>query len=136
MAAAPVLATVDSLRPGTKGHNLVVQVVDAKTVIERSKGPKGTPLRVAECIVGDSTGVIVLIARNAQVDVATKGAFLTLTNAKLDMFRGSMRLVVDGNGKMEVAEGESFSPKMENNLSLIEYEMVAVPAPGSEVTAA
>ena len=30
------------------------------------KGAKGVPLKVSECIVGDGTGVVVLIARNDQ----------------------------------------------------------------------
>ena len=41
------------------------QVLETKIVIDR-KGAKGAPLKVAECIVGDATGVIVLIARNEQ----------------------------------------------------------------------
>jgi hypothetical protein len=40
--------------------------VEAKLVIDRQRGPKGQPLKVAECIVGDPTGVIVFTARNEQ----------------------------------------------------------------------
>ncbi len=118
------------------------------------KGAKGAPLKVAECIVGDASGVIVLIARNDQgrllswvlvlvfgmrsyntpaplayvfvntelhsvvchlyiaVEVCQKGAYLNLKNAKVDMYRGSMRLAVDQAGKMEAAEGEVFAPKV------------------------
>lgn len=77
---------------------------------------------VAECLVADSTGVIVLVARNKQggftlyrlspvaqliyplfqraADTAQKGSIITLKGAKVEMFRGSMRLVVDG-GQVE-----------------------------------
>lgn len=123
----PVFTTVDQLRPQTKGHNLTVKVLEAKVVLSRPRGPKGSPLRVAECIVGDETGVIVFTARNEQVDVATVGAYMVLRNAKIDMFRGSMRLVVDQWGKVEPAEEESFEPLTTNNLSLVEYELVTVP---------
>ena len=90
MAASPTNDSIASLRPGTKGHTVVVkvgwhailllaledvrsqillaccsQVLDSKIVIDR-KGAKGVPLKVSECIVGDGTGVVVLIARNDQ----------------------------------------------------------------------
>jgi ssDNA-binding replication factor A large subunit len=37
-----------------------------QVVVERARGPKGQPLKVAECIVGDETGTIVFTARNEQ----------------------------------------------------------------------
>lgn len=44
-----------------------VQVVDAKTVVDRLGGRSGSsPTRVAECLVGDETGVIVFSAKNEQ----------------------------------------------------------------------
>mmetsp|Transcript_35617 Transcript_35617/g.79175 ORF Transcript_35617/g.79175 Transcript_35617/m.79175 type:complete len:136 (-) Transcript_35617:574-981(-) len=119
--------SVDQLRPGTKGHNIIVKVVEAKVVHSRAKGPKGTPIKVAECIVGDKTGAIVFTARDEQAEQAQPGSYLTLRNAKIEMFRGSMRLTVDKWGKVEVAEGEKFEVKTENNLSLIEFEMVTIP---------
>jgi replication factor A1 len=87
----PVFVAVDSLRPGTKGHNLHLkvraaprsrrvpaaprprrqtvhpaQVIEAKVVLTRAKGPKGNELKVAECLVGDESGIIVFTARNEQ----------------------------------------------------------------------
>eukprot|EP00798_Chlamydomonas_sp_ICE-L_P028122 gene28122-31237_t len=64
MAASPTITTVASLRPGTNGLRLIVKVVATKTIQER-KG-KGAPQSATECIVGDETGVIVLIARQDQ----------------------------------------------------------------------
>ena len=43
-----------------------MQVTDAKVVVNRPKGPKGNGLRVAECLVGDQTGIIVLTVKNEQ----------------------------------------------------------------------
>ncbi|KAF8064625.1 hypothetical protein HT031_003426 [Scenedesmus sp. PABB004] len=124
---APVFKNVADLRPGTHNHNLKVKVMKAQIVVDRPRGPKGTPLRVAECIVGDASGCIVFTARNEQVELATVGAYVTLRNAKIDMYRGSMRLAVDQWGKVEALEGASFEPKADNNLSLVEYELVTVP---------
>lgn len=55
-----------------------------------------------------------------------EGATVTLRNAKIDMFKGSMRLSVDKWGRVEVSKPASFSVNEDNNLSLIEYELVNV----------
>lgn len=55
-----------------------------------------------------------------------EGSTVTLRNAKIDMYRGSMRLAVDKWGRVEVAEPASFTVKEDKNLSLIEYELVNV----------
>jgi replication factor A1 len=83
-------------------------------------------MRIAECLVGDETGVIVFTARNDQVDLMKAGSAVILRNAKIDMFRGSMRLAVDKWGRVEVTEDADFKVKEENNLSLVEYELVNV----------
>lgn len=54
------------------------------------------------------------------------GSTLILRNAKIDMFKGSMRLAVDKWGRMEEAEPTTFTVKEDNNLSLVEYELVNV----------
>ena len=55
-----------------------------------------------------------------------EGTTVTLRNAKIDMFKGSMRLAVDKWGRVEVAEPSSFTVKEDNNLSLIEYELINI----------
>ena len=64
----PTFTKVDQLRPGTHGHNLIVKVVDSKMVVQRGRegGPQGRQMRIAECLVGDETGIIVFTARNDQ----------------------------------------------------------------------
>jgi len=39
------------------------------------------------------------------VELAETGKYITLRNAKIDMFRGSMRLAVDQWGKVEAYDG-------------------------------
>ena len=60
------------------------------------------------------------------VDLLTPGATVILRNAKIDMFKGCMRLAVDKWGRVEVTEPADFVVKEGNNLSLIEYELVNV----------
>ncbi|OAY72672.1 uncharacterized protein At4g28440-like [Ananas comosus] len=124
----PIFTKVDQLRPGTKGHTLTVKVVDSKMIMQkgRSDGPQARQMRIAECLVGDETGMIVFTARNEQVDLMKPGTTVTLRNAKIDMFKGSMRLAVDKWGRVEVSDPADFTVKEDNNLSLIEYELVSV----------
>lgn len=60
------------------------------------------------------------------VELMKPGNTVILRNAKIDMFKGSMRLAVDKWGRVEVTEPEQFVVKEENNLSLVEYELVNV----------
>lgn len=64
----PVLTKVNQLRPGTSGHTLTVKVVSSKMIMQkgRSDGPQVRQMRIAECLVGDETGMIVFTARNDQ----------------------------------------------------------------------
>ncbi|XP_059316522.1 uncharacterized protein At4g28440-like [Lycium ferocissimum] len=120
----PVFTKVDQLRPMATGLNLTVKVVNTKMVVPR--GNQSRQMRLAECLVGDETGMIIFTARNDQVDMMKDGATVILRNAKIDMFKGSMRLAVDRWGRIEVTEPASFSVKEDNNLSLIEFEQVTV----------
>ncbi|KAJ8494115.1 hypothetical protein OPV22_015836 [Ensete ventricosum] len=124
----PDFTKVNQLRPGTSGHTLTVKVVSSKTVLQkgRAAGSQVRQMRLAECLVGDETGMIVFTARNEQVDLMKPDATVILRNAKIDMFKGSMRLAVDKWGRIEVTDPADFTVKEDNNLSLIEYELVTV----------
>jgi len=112
------------LKPGSLGHNLIVRVVTSQIVVDKSR-PDGSKVRVAEAVVGDQTGCITLTARNEQIDPLVPGATVVVRNAKIDMFKGFMRLAVDKWGSLKHAEHqETFQVKQENNLSAIEYELV------------
>ncbi|KAG2436970.1 hypothetical protein HXX76_006485 [Chlamydomonas incerta] len=121
--------TVVALRPDAKNLTLTVKVLEATTVMTRARGPKAPSIKVAECLVADSTGVVVFVARNEQADVAVKGATITLKGAKVEMFRGSMRLAVDAAGGKVEAGGDLSEPvNTTNNMSLLEFELVTVGA--------
>ncbi|CAL9132523.1 unnamed protein product [Musa textilis] len=124
----PVFVKVDQLKPGTSGHTLTAKVITSETVVHKGRAAAAQlrPTRIAECLIGDETGTIVFTARNEQVDLMKPGATVILRNAKIDMFKGSMRLAVDKWGRIEVAAPASFTVKEDNNLSLVEYELVNV----------
>ena len=122
----PDIVSVDSLRPGTTGLNVVVKVLDAKEVMNK-KRPDGSSVRIVECTVGDASGVILFSAKNKQqVETMKVGKMVRVQNGKIDMIRGTMRLTVDQWGLLkEETEGDSVEPNGDNNLSLVEYELVA-----------
>ena len=122
----PEIVSVDSLRPGTTGLNVVVKVLDAKEVMNK-KRPDGSSVRIVECTVGDASGVILFSAKNKQqVETMKVGKIVRVQNGKIDMIRGTMRLTVDQWGLLkEETEGDSVEPDGDNNLSLVEYELVA-----------
>ncbi|CAL5403032.1 unnamed protein product [Camellia sinensis] len=152
----PVFVKVDQLKPGTNGHTLIVKVLNANAVLQKGKSVSQhlRQTRISECLVGDETASILFAARNdqvicvrtfkmdedyilkynyhggalciAEIDLMEPGATVILRNAKIDMFKGSMRLAVDKWGRIELTEPASFVVKEDNNLSLIEYELVNV----------
>ena len=60
------------------------------------------------------------------VDLLKPNATVILRNAKIDMFKGSMRLAVDKWGRIEVTQPADFKVNQDNNMSLVEYELVDV----------
>ncbi|KAK9938604.1 hypothetical protein M0R45_015332 [Rubus argutus] len=130
----PVFIKVEQIQPGTSGHTLMVKVVNSNPIKVTSKNGNRSSLssrpfqapRIAECLVGDETGVIVFTARNDQVETMKPGTTVILRNAKIDMFKGTMRLAVDKWGRVEVIEPADFEVLESYNLSLVEYELVDV----------
>ncbi|PIA55485.1 hypothetical protein AQUCO_00700049v1 [Aquilegia coerulea] len=116
---------VNELRPGTNGFSITVKLVDCKII-------KNATSRRAECLVGDETAMVVLTAKKKNVDLFTNlkpGTTIILHNAKVELFKGSMRLLVDepNGGRIEInTRPASFSVKEDNNMSLIEWEKLVV----------
>ncbi|KAM3286956.1 hypothetical protein P3S67_020386 [Capsicum chacoense] len=71
----PVFVKVETLKPGTHGHNLTVKVVESNPV-KATGGGRGRggilsvnsrpPVRISECLIGDETASILFTARNEQ----------------------------------------------------------------------
>ncbi|KAK9907854.1 hypothetical protein M0R45_014755 [Rubus argutus] len=124
----PVFIKVGQLKPGTSGHTLVAKVISSNSVLQkgRSVSQHLRQTRISECLIGDETGTILFTARNDQVDLMKPDTTVILRNAKIDMFKGSMRLAVDKWGRIEVTEPADFVVRQNNNMSLVEYELVSV----------
>ncbi|KAI7984797.1 Uncharacterized protein LOK49_LG14G01315 [Camellia lanceoleosa] len=68
-----VFTKVEQLRPQAEGLNLTVKVVNSKMILPkgRANGNQGRQMRLAECLVGDETGMIIFTTRNDQVMTRT-----------------------------------------------------------------
>ncbi|OQR87757.1 hypothetical protein ACHHYP_08081 [Achlya hypogyna] len=122
---------VKDLVPGADGYCLVVRVISVDAPQEY-KLRNGSVKWLAEVVVGDDTGAIILSARDEQIDIAKKGRNLVIRNAEVAVFRGFMRLRVTKWGKVALhPDGIASTPKAprrvaaSNNVSLVEYELVA-----------
>jgi replication factor A1 len=69
MSLITIVVTVDQLKPGTLGHNLLVKVVSSQVVVDKAR-PDGSKVKVAEAVVGDHTGCITLTARNSMAPIS------------------------------------------------------------------
>jgi replication factor A1 len=62
------------------------------------------------------------------VDKVKPGTTVIFRNARIDMFKDTMRLAVDKWGLIEVIENHVwFEVNKDNNVSEVEYELVNVP---------
>lgn len=121
----PVFVKVEELKPGTSGHTLIAKVLNSNTVLQKGR-PSLRQTRIAECLLGDETGTILFTARNDQVDLLKPDTTVIIRNAKIDMFKGKMRLAVDKWGRIELTEPARFVVNEDNKLSEVEYELVNV----------
>lgn len=60
------------------------------------------------------------------MDLMKENSTVIIRNAKIEMFKGSMRLAVDKWGRVEVTDPADFTVKEDNNLSLLEFEQLTV----------
>jgi len=85
----PVFTKIDQLRPGTSGHNLIVKVTSAKIVLQKGRPDSQVrQMRIAECLIGDDTGIVIFTARNDQGFVKATSLKRALSYIKLDSQEG------------------------------------------------
>jgi len=123
MSGAPVEYTkVDVLKPGFRNVNVFVKVVSVeapRTIFSRRDQAEH---RVAEALVGDETGSILLTLWDDQVDAFGSDDVLEIKNGYTSLFKGSLRLNIGRYGTVEKAEKEIGEVNTGNNLSERRYE--------------
>jgi len=108
---------VDSLRRILRNVNVTVKVVavgEPRSITSRSDD---SVHRVAEALVGDETGCLLLTLWGDQVSAFNNGDVIEVRNGYTSLFRGFLRLNIGRHGAAEKVEREIGEVNTENNLS-------------------
>ena len=96
----PVFINMASLKPGTH-VNMHVKVHNVRIIRERRRYDSNTVSRVAECVVGDESGCVNLMAYDDQLDIVKEGDSITLRNVHANVVKEHLRLEIDKWAKVE-----------------------------------
>ena len=112
---------VSSLKPDLRNLNMKVKIVNigASRTISPRRG--GRDHLVAEALVGDETGVVILTLWDDQIKKFKAGDTVRIRNGYTTIFKGSLRLNTGKSGKMEKTEDEISEVNTRNNLSERSY---------------
>ena len=117
------LMKIGELNSYSRQVNTIVKVVSKTETREVTSRIDQTSHRVGEALVGDETGAIYLTLWDDAIDNIDEGQTLSIKNAYVNLFRGSMRLNLGRYGTYETVE-ESPIPEvnLDNNLSSQQFE--------------
>jgi replication factor A1 len=101
--------------------NLVAKILEEGDVREVSSSSDGQLHRVAEALVGDETGTVLLTLWDENVDRFSVGDVVAVENGYAGTFRGGLRLNVGKYGNIEKKNVTIEEVNTENNLSEREY---------------
>ena len=121
----PVFINMAGLKPGTH-VNMHVKVHSVRVIRERRRYDSNTVSRVAECVVGDDTGCVNLMAYDDQLDIVKEGESITLRNVHANVVKEHLRLEIDKWAKVEKGLQKINKVNLNNNASAVEYELVTV----------
>jgi replication factor A1 len=112
---------ISDLTPRSKRVNVTAKVLkidEAKEIPSRY----GSPNRVAEATIGDTSGAVVLSLWNDQIGTVEEGETVTIENGYVSLVRGHIRLNAGKYGRIVPSENELEDVNEENNISDAEHE--------------
>ncbi len=118
MSSLPVdYVKVASLKPSFQNLNLVVKIVNISPTFVIQSKKDGKQHLAAEALVGDETGTITLTLWEDHIRRFKTNDIVELRGAYTGLFKGSLRLNVGKNGRIEKAKERIVEVNMKNNLS-------------------
>ncbi|MHA2378919.1 MAG: single-stranded DNA-binding protein [Candidatus Thorarchaeota archaeon] len=118
----PVLATVSDLKPRMKNLTISFKVLEKGETREVTSRHDGATHRVADTVVGDSTGTVVIPLWDDTIEQIEVGKTYKLENGYTGLFQRHLRLNIGRYGVINDAEEEIEEVDMENDLSALEHE--------------
>ena len=111
------IVKVDALKPGLRNVNVTVKVVNIGEPRSVTSRRDISVHRVAEALVGDETGCVLLTLWDDQISVLNNGDVIEVKNGYTSLFRGFLRLNIGRRGTAEKVDREIGEVNTENNLS-------------------
>ncbi|UCE10871.1 MAG: hypothetical protein JSW61_02790 [Candidatus Thorarchaeota archaeon] len=118
----PVEATVAELRPGMKNVTIAFKVVAIGEEREVTSRRDGETNRVADAVVGDSTGTVQVPLWNETIESVTVDSTYQLKNGYTGLFRSNLRLNIGRYGELSEAEEAIEEVNSEVDMSAEEHE--------------
>ena len=115
------MTKIKDLTTYSRRVNLVAKILETGDVREVSSSSDGQLHRVAEALVGDETGTVLLTLWDENIDRFGVGDVVEVENGYAGTFRGSLRLNVGKYGNIEKKNVPMEEVNTENNLSEREY---------------
>ena len=113
---------VATLKPSLRNVNVTVNVLDIGQPRSITSRKDYSVHRVAEALVGDETGCVLLNLWDDQTSAFNKGDVVEIKNGYTYLFRGFLRLNIGRRGTAEKVDKEIGEVNTENNLSKIFYD--------------
>lgn len=114
---------VSDLHIGSRGVNIDLKVAEKLAERQITSRTDGSNHRVAEAVVGDDTGCILLTLWDDAIDQVQPNDKLKLENGFVSLFKGSMRLNIGRYGKItKIADAALPDVNTQNNLSERVYQ--------------
>ena len=108
---------VKELRIGSRGVNIDLKVVNKLDEREVTARLDGSTHKVADVLVGDETGVIIITLWDDLISQVEDGMGIRVENGYTSTFKGSLRLNVGRYGKLIRSEGKVSNVDTSHNLS-------------------
>jgi ssDNA-binding replication factor A large subunit len=109
---------ITDLNQYSREINVVVKVISKTDIRSVTTKMDETPHKVCEALVADDTGAIYLTLWDEAIDKVQEDQVISITNAYMNTFKGSMRLNIGRYGSYEVVEEAPWPDvNLDNNLS-------------------
>jgi len=108
---------VENLKTYSRRVNVKVKVLSKTETREVTSRRSGSTLNVAEALIGDETGCVLLNLWEDDIEKVDEGDVITIRNGYVKLFKGSMRLNIGRYGQTEKIEEDIPEVNTENNLS-------------------
>ncbi|MHA1907822.1 MAG: single-stranded DNA-binding protein [Candidatus Thorarchaeota archaeon] len=116
----PIEATVADLKPQMKNVTISFKVMELGEEREVTSRRDGATHRVADAVVGDSSGTITVPLWDETIDNMTSGNSYVLKNGYTGIFKGNLRLNIGKYGELSDAEAAIEEVNTENDMSAVD----------------